>query len=139
MWHGIAAIADGKKLGEIGSAIQSYVRSQGPYGIVDGYGGHGIGTEMHMDPFVHNQRMLRDPGSRLRMRTGMALAIEPMLALGSKFTLVAEDQWTVVSRDGSPAAHFEQTVCLTEQGLWVTTAEDGGKAGLAPFGVAVHP
>jgi len=139
MWHGIAAIGDGKRLGEIGSAIQNYVRSQGPYGIVDGYGGHGIGTEMHMDPFVHNHRMLRDPGSRLRMRTGMALAIEPMLALGSKFTLVADDQWTVVSRDGSPAAHFEQTVCLTEQGLWVTTAEDGGKAGLAPFGVPVHP
>jgi methionyl aminopeptidase len=139
MWHGIAAIQDGKRLNEIGSAIQNYVRSQGPYGIVDGYGGHGIGTEMHMDPFVHNHRVQRDHWARVKMRTGMALAIEPMLTLGTKFTVECDDQWTVVSRDGSPAAHFEQTVCLTERGLWVTTAEDGGKAGLAPFGVTVHP
>ena len=138
MWHGIAAIQDGKRLGDIGTAIQSYVRSQGPYGIVEGYGGHGIGSQMHMDPFVHNHRSM-DRGSRLKMRPGMALAIEPMLTLGSKFTLELDDDWTVVSRDGSPAAHFEQTVCLTEQGLWVTTAADGGKAGLAPFGVTVHP
>jgi methionyl aminopeptidase len=136
MWHGIAAIQDGKRLGEIGRAIQGYVRSQGPYGIVEGYGGHGIGSEMHMDPFVHNHRtMERGP----RMQVGMALAIEPMLAAGSKFTLEANDGWTVLTRDGSPAAHFEHTVCLTEQGLWVTTAEDGGKAGLAPFGVTLHP
>jgi methionyl aminopeptidase len=138
MWHGIAAIQDGKRLGEIGAAIQSYVRSQGPYGIVEGYGGHGIGSEMHMDPFVHNHRSM-DRGSRLKMRTGMALAIEPMLTLGGKFTLEASDGWTVVSRDGSPAAHFEHTVCVTEQGLWVTTAQDGGKAGLAAFEVRLHP
>ena len=62
-----------------------------------------------------------------------------MLTAGSKFTLEGNDGWTVLTRDGSPAAHFEHTVCLTEQGLWVTTAEDGGKAGLAPFGVTVHP
>ena len=136
MWHGIAAIQDGKRLGEIGRAIQSYVRSQGPYGIVEGYGGHGIGSEMHMDPFVHNHRtMERGP----KMVVGMALAIEPMLTAGSKFTLEGNDGWTVLTRDGSPAAHFEHTVALTEQGLWVTTAEDGGKAGLAPFGVTVHP
>jgi len=137
MWHGIAAIRDGRRVSDIGAAIQSYVRSQGPYGIVEGYGGHGIGSEMHMDPFVHNHRVtgMRGP----RMRVGMALAIEPMLTLGSKFTLEGDDGWTVVSRDGSPAAHFEHTVCLTEQGLWVTTAEDGGKAGLAPFGVTLHP
>ena len=74
-----------------------------------------------------------------RMRVGMALAIEPMLTAGSKFTLGANDGWTVLTRDGSPAAHFEHTVCLTEQGLWVTTAADGGKAGLAPFGVDGAP
>jgi len=131
MWHGIAAIQDGRRLGEIGRAIQGYVRTQGPYGIVEGYGGHGIGSEMHMDPFVHNHRTM-DRGPR--MRVGMALAIEPMLTAGSKFTLEGNDGWTVLTRDGSPAAHFEHTVCLTEQGLWVTTAEDGGRAGLAPFG-----
>lgn len=137
MWHGIAAIGEGRRIGEIGAAIQTYVRSQGPYGIVEGYGGHGIGSQMHMDPFIHNHRSM-DRGSRLKMRTGMAVAIEPMLTLGTKFTLEAEDGWTVLSRDGSPAAHFEQTVCLTEQGLWVTTAEDGGKEGLAAFAVPVH-
>jgi len=138
MWHGIAAIKDGRRVSDIGEAIQGYVRSQGPFGIVEGYGGHGIGTEMHMDPFVHNHRTtggLRSP----KMRVGMALAIEPMLTLGTKFTMETDDGWTVVSRDGSPAAHFEHTVCLTERGLWVTTAADGGKAGLEPFGVAVHP
>jgi methionyl aminopeptidase len=137
MWHGIAAIQDGRRVSDIGEAIQGYVRSQGPYGIVEGYGGHGIGTEMHMDPFVHNHRTtgMRSP----KMRVGMALAIEPMLTLGTKFTMETDDGWTVVSRDGSSAAHFEHTVCLTEQGLWVTTAADGGKAGLESFGVAVHP
>jgi methionyl aminopeptidase len=141
MWHGIAAIRDGRRISDIGAAIQDYVRSQGPYGIVEGYGGHGIGTEMHMDPFVHNHRTGGPRGARLspKMKTGMALAIEPMLTLGTKFTMEMDDGWTVESRDGSPAAHFEHTACLTEHGLWVTTAADGGKAGLEPFGVPVHP
>lgn len=137
MWRGIAAFRAGARLNDIGRAVQRYARGQGRFGIVRDYGGHGIGTEMHMDPFVHNHRTtgMRSP----KMRVGMALAIEPMLTLGTKFTIETDDGWTVVSRDGSPAAHFEHTVCLTEQGLWVTTAADGGKAGLESFGVTVHP
>jgi methionyl aminopeptidase len=74
-----------------------------------------------------------------RMQVGMALAIEPMLTLGHKQTAELDDGWTVVTRDGSSAAHFEHTVAITAQGLWVTTAFDGGKAKLTELGVPVHP
>jgi methionyl aminopeptidase len=136
MWHGIAAIKPDDRLNNIGRAVQSYVRKQGPYGIIEGYGGHGIGSEMHMDPMVYNHRTM-DRGPR--MKVGMALAVEPMLTTGRKQTMELSDGWTVVSVDGSHAAHFEHTVAITEQGLWVTTALDGGHAGLAPFGNRVHP
>jgi methionyl aminopeptidase len=136
MWQGIAAIKAGERLNNIGRAIQSYVRTQGMYGIVEGYGGHGIGSQMHMDPMIYNHRTL-DRGPK--MQVGMALAIEPMLMLGHKQTAELDDGWTVVTRDGSSSAHFEHTVALTEQGLWVTTAFDGGKAELGRLGVPVHP
>lgn len=136
MWHGIAAVKQGERINDIGRAVQTYIRGQGPYGIVEGYGGHGIGSQMHMDPMIFNHRTM-DRGPR--MRVGMALAIEPMVTLGNKATRELDDGWTVVTRDGSSAAHFEHTVAITEQGLWVTTALDGGKAALAPFGVALHP
>ena len=136
MWRGIAAIKAGDRLNNIGRAIQSYVRTQGMYGIVEGYGGHGIGSQMHMDPMIYNHRTI-DRGPK--MQVGMALAIEPMLTLGHKQTAELDDGWTVVSRDGSSAAHFEHTVALTEQGLWVTTAFDGGKAELERLGIPAHP
>jgi methionyl aminopeptidase len=136
MWHGIAAIRAGDRLNNIGRAIQTYVRGQGLYGIVEGYGGHGIGSQMHMDPMVFNHRTI-DRGPK--MQVGMALAIEPMLTLGHKQTVELPDGWTVVTRDGSSAAHFEHTVAITEQGLWVTTAVDGGRERLTALGVPVHP
>jgi methionyl aminopeptidase len=136
MWQGIAAIKAGERLNNIGRAIQSYVRTQGMYGIVEGYGGHGIGSQMHMDPMIYNHRTL-DRGPK--MQVGMALAIEPMITLGHKQTAELDDGWTVVTRDGSSSAHFEHTVAITEQGLWVTTAFDGGKAELGRRGVPVHP
>jgi len=136
MWQGIAAIKAGDRLNNIGRAIQSYVRTQGMYGVVEGYGGHGIGSQMHMDPMIYNHRTI-DRGPK--MQVGMALAIEPMLTLGHKQTAELDDGWTVVSRDGSSAAHFEHTVALTEQGLWVTTAFDGGKAELERLGIPAHP
>jgi methionyl aminopeptidase len=136
MWRGVAAIKAGDRLNNIGRAIQSYVRTQGMYGVVEGYGGHGIGSQMHMDPMIYNHRTI-DRGPK--MQVGMALAIEPMLTLGHKQTAELDDGWTVVSRDGSSAAHFEHTVALTEQGLWVTTAFDGGKAELERLGVPAHP
>ena len=136
MWQGIAAIKAGERLNNIGRAIQSYVRTQGMYGIVEGYGGHGIGSQMHMDPMIYNHRTL-DRGPK--MQVGMALAIEPMITLGHKQTAELDDGWTVVTRDGSSSAHFEHTVAITEQGLWVTTAFDGGKAELGRRGIPVHP
>jgi methionyl aminopeptidase len=94
------------------------------YGIVDGYGGHGIGTEMHQDPHILNHGR---PGKGPFLVPGMALAIEPMLTMGSPRTLELADGWTVVSVDGSIAAHVEHSIGLYEDGAWVFTAEDGGR------------
>ena len=139
MWAGIAAAARGAasgrgRLSDVSSAIEVAIRKAGRYGIVDGYGGHGIGTEMHQDPHVLNYgRAGRGP----RLVPGLALAIEPMVTLGGPDTRELADGWTVVTTDGSYAAHWEHTVAITEDGPWVTTAEDGGFARLAELGVKV--
>jgi len=119
MWRGIAAARAGGRLSDIGSAVETYVRGQGPYGIVAEYGGHGIGTEMHQDPHVLNHGR---PGKGPELRVGMALAIEPMVTLGRPQTEVLEDDWTVVTVDGSLAAHFEHSIAITEAGPKVLTA-----------------
>ena len=140
MWHGIAALAAGRRLHEVGSAVEDLVESRaqdggahGPpgYGIVEEYVGHGIGTAMHQDPQVPNYRV-RDKG--VRVRAGLVVAIEPMLTRGSPATRVLEDDWTVVSTDASRAAHFEHTVAVADDGLWVLTALDGGREQLARLG-----
>jgi len=90
--------------------------------------GHGIGSEMHMDPPVPNYgRAGRGPV----LAEGMALAIEPMLVLGDPQTVLRDDGWTVVTADGTWSAHFEHTVAITADGPWVLTAEDGGSSGFA--------
>lgn len=134
MWRGIAAIVLGERLNAIGAAIEDLVDDR--YGIVEGYGGHGIGTEMHQDPHVLNYRT-RDRGPR--MRAGLCLAVEPMLTAGNPTTKILSDEWTVVTRDGSRAAHWEHSVALTDAGPWVLTARDGGAAALAAVGVEVAP
>ncbi len=126
MWHGIAAMTVGERLNAIGAAVEDHVADR--YGLVEEYGGHGIGTAMHQDPHVLNYRT-RDRGPRLR--AGICLAIEPMLTVGDPATRVLEDDWTVVTLDGGRAAHWEHSVALHEGGLWVLTARDGGEAGLA--------
>jgi methionyl aminopeptidase len=137
MWRGIAAVRSGERVNAVGRAVQAYVRAQDRhYGIVEGYGGHGIGSHMHMEPMVYNYRTV-DRGPKLRV--GMAIAIEPMLTLGRRQTRELDDGWTVETEDGSIAAHFEHTVAITEQGLWVTTAQDAGRAALDRFGIAAHP
>jgi methionyl aminopeptidase len=128
LWHGLAAARPGARLGDISHAVQRCVRSAGEYGIVEDYGGHGIGNAMHMDPPVPNQGR---PGRGPLLAEGMALAIEPLLVLGSPGTRLLDDGWTVVSEDGSPAAHFEHTVAVTAGGPWVLTAPDGGREGFA--------
>lgn len=130
MWAGIATLLVGGHLGDVGSAVEDDV--DGAFGIVEGYVGHGIGTTMHQPPEVLNYRT-RERGPRLKR--GLCVAVEPMLARGSPETRVLDDDWTVVTTDGSRAAHWEHSVALTEEGPWVLTARDGGRAGLAPHGV----
>jgi methionyl aminopeptidase len=113
-------------------AVEDFV--DGRFGIVEEYGGHGIGTQMHQAPHVLNYRT-RARGPKLR--PGICLAIEPMLTMGEPDTRVQPDQWTVVTADGSRAAHWEHSVALTERGPWVLTARDGGEAALAALGVRV--
>ncbi|MGI5147464.1 type I methionyl aminopeptidase [Plantactinospora sp. CA-294935] len=141
MWAGIRAAARGMlngrgRLTDISYAVERAVRAAGRYGIVEGYGGHGIGTEMHQDPHVLNHGR---PGRGPRLVPGMALAIEPMVTMGSPRTVELDDGWTVISRDGSIAAHVEHTMALLEDGVWVLTAPDGGRARLGDLVTAREP
>ena len=138
MWAGIAAYAKAKHVGEIGNAIEDYVRAQQgePLGILEDYVGHGIGSAMHQAPDVFNYRSgMRGP----RIKAGMVLAIEPMLVRGGIETRTLADDWTVVTVDGSNASQWEHSVARHKEGIWVITAPDGGAAGLAPFGVVPVP
>jgi methionyl aminopeptidase len=132
MWDGLAAAQAGTRLSDISHAIETSIRRSGRYGIVAGYGGHGIGSEMHMAPHILNYGR---PGKGPRLAPGMALAIEPMVTLGSRATEELDDGWTVVTEDGSWAAHWEHTVAILADGPWVLTAPDGGRAELSRRGV----
>ncbi|MBX9919451.1 MAG: type I methionyl aminopeptidase, partial [Mycolicibacterium frederiksbergense] len=112
MEAGIAAMVPGNRLTDVSHAIEvgthaAEARDDRKYGIVAGYGGHGIGREMHMDPFLPNEGA---PGKGPYLEVGSVLAIEPMLTLGTANTKVLDDDWTVVTTDGSRAAHWEHTV-----------------------------
>jgi methionyl aminopeptidase len=128
MWAGIAQAVPGRRLSDISNAVERSVRGSGDYGLIREYTGHGIGTEMHMEPPVRNYG---PPGQGPRLLTGMALAIEPMITRGGREVAELEDGWTVVSVDGSRAAHFEHTVAITAGGPWVLTALEGGKSAAA--------
>ena len=125
MWAGIAQAVAGRRLGDISHAVERSVRGSGDYGLIREYTGHGIGTEMHMDPVVRNYG---PPGQGPRLQSGMALAIEPMITRGGRHVTELDDGWTVVSADGSRAAHFEHTVAITPDGPWVLTAREAEKA-----------
>lgn len=132
LWDGIAAVTAGGRISDISHAVEQSVRAAGPYGIVTGYGGHGIGRQMHMEPHILNYGA---PGQGPKLVPGMTVAIEPMITAGSPDAVELDDNWTVVTRDRSLAAHWEHTVALLDDGLWVLTAEDGGRAELAARGV----
>ena len=135
MWRGIAAGKNGAKLSDIGHAIEEYTKSQGAYGILQEYGGHGIGTEMHQEPHVLN---FGKPGNGPVIVPGFVLAIEPMITRGSARTKVLGDDWTVVSADKSRGSHFEHTYAVMPDGKpFVLTAFDGGKSELSRLGVEV--
>lgn len=136
MWRGIAAARLGGTVGDISAAIEAYVRSTTSYGIVEEYTGHGIGSAMHQPPDVPN---LGRAGKGPKIVAGMALAIEPMLTAGDPANSVLADDWTVVTDDGSVACHWEHTMTVTENGIWVLTSPDGGEAMLAELGVPFGP
>jgi methionyl aminopeptidase len=135
MWRGIAAGKVGGRLTDISHAIESYINSQGTYGILREYGGHGIGQAMHEDPHILN---FGPANQGPLLEIGMAFAIEPMITLGTHKTKTLADDWTVVSTDGSRGAHFEHTFALLPDGKpFVLTAPDGGREKLASLGVEV--
>ena len=137
LWHGLAAARPGARLSDISHAVERSVRAAGKYGIVEDYVGHGIGSEMHMDPPVPNHGR---PGRGPVLAEGMALAIEPLLVLGDPATRLLADGWTVVSEDGGWSAHVEHTVAITADGPWVLTALAPPPAGvLVPAGIVRAP
>ncbi|REJ05824.1 type I methionyl aminopeptidase [Microbacterium bovistercoris] len=136
MWAGIAAMATASHIGQLGEAIQGYIESQGTYGILREYVGHGIGRKMHESPSVFNYRT---PDAGAEIRPGLVLAIEPMVTDGGEATFVEDDDWTVTTVDGSDGSHWEHSIARHADGIWVLTAADGGAAGLAPFGVVPVP
>jgi methionyl aminopeptidase len=133
LWQGLATVRAGARLSDISHAVERSARAAGEYGIVEDYVGHGIGSEMHMDPPVPSYGR---PGRGPVLAEGMALAIEPLLVLGSPDTRLLADGWTVVSEDGGWSAHFEHTVAITAAGPWVLTATAGPPAGALAAGAA---
>ncbi len=132
LWAGIGALAVGERLYAVGEAVEESIEAAGrtdrhDYGIIEEYVGHGIGRSMHEDPQIPNYAV-RDRGPVVR--AGFTGAIEPMVTWGESETRVLADDWTVVTTDGSRAAHWEHSVAVTDAGLTVLTAVDGGAARL---------
>ena len=115
--RGIAAAVPGNRIGDIGWAVQSYVEQFG-FGVVKEYVGHGVGQNLHEDPEVPNYGR---PGHGTRLVPGMVIAIEPMINMGTPAVRVLKNQWTVVTQDGKPSAHFENTIAITENGPVILT------------------
>ncbi len=117
LYAGIEQMRPGNVLDDISKAIEAVANREG-YGIVRQYGGHGVGHEMHEDPFLFNYSV----GDNTLIKSNMAIAIEPMLNLGGDDVVVSkEDGWTVSTKDGKPSAHFEHTVIATDDGPLITT------------------
>lgn len=139
MWAGIAALAQRGRLNDVGRAVEAAVEVASaaaghPFGIVEEYVGHGIGTAMHQPPDVLNYAA---SGRGIPLKAGMCLAIEPMVTRGSGATRELADGWTVVTTDGSRSAHWEHSVAVLEDGITVLTAPDAGAERLGVLGVDV--
>ncbi len=124
LWAGVGAVQPGGRLSDVGAAVEQVVLPHG-YGLVEDYTGHGIGRAMHEPPYVPNLAPA-GAGRGMVLEVGIVLAVEPMATLGSAQVRELDDGWTVVTRDGWPAAHWEHTVAVTADGPWVLTAFDGG-------------
>lgn len=118
MWAGVHQVRKGSRLGDIGSAVHEVGVAHG-YGVVEEYVGHGIGRKMHEEPQVPNYG---EPGKGMKLKTGMALCVEPMFNIGGRHAEVDRDGWTVRTADGTLSAHWEHTVAVTPDGPQVFTA-----------------
>lgn len=142
LWHGIARLATATHLNEVGEAIEEYIEANiapghnAPYGILEDYTGHGIGRSMHEEPPVFNYRVR---GRGPSVKPGLVVAIEPMMVAGNIDTVTRDDEWTVATADGKDSAHWEHSIAVHKDGIWVLTAHDGGAAGLAPLGITPVP
>ncbi len=141
MWAGVAAVANARRVGDIGAAVEDEVDALGAHlpksvtwhpELIEGYTGHGIGNHMHEDPTVYNYRTR---GRTAKIHPGMAMCIEPMVIAGDPSSAVLDDGWTVVTLSGNPAAHWEHTVAVGEAGISVLTSPDAGAAALARYGI----
>ncbi|HAL16687.1 MAG TPA: type I methionyl aminopeptidase [Anaerolineaceae bacterium] len=117
LYAAIAQMVAGNHVGDVSHAVQEHVEDRGLQ-VTREYTGHGVGREMHEGPQLPNYGI---PGRGMQLRVGMTIAIEPMVLIGSLFTRVLADQWTVVSRNGLPTAHYEHTVAVTETGPRILT------------------
>jgi methionyl aminopeptidase len=141
LYAGIAAMRVGGRLYSVGDAVEASVLAAAErdglvYGIIDEYLGHGIGEKMHMDPQIPNYTVA-ETGPKLV--SGFTGAIEPMVTLGTSDTRVLADDWTVVTTDGSRSCHWEHSVAVRDEGLWILTALDGGQAALEARGAPYAP
>ena len=119
LYKGLSVVKSGVKLNEVSKAIES-VAKEHHLGIVHELTGHGIGKEMHEDPYVYNYS---NNDSELILKTGMTIAVEPMFTLGKRNVWLLDDDWTIVTQDGSPAAHYEHTIVVTDDGYKILTGE----------------
>ncbi|WP_259346017.1 type I methionyl aminopeptidase [Curtobacterium sp. ME26] len=136
LWHGIAALAHARSLNEVGAVVEDAVDETGAWGIVEDFTGHGIGRSMHEEPPVFNYRVR---GAGPAVKPGLVVAIEPMITAGTIDSSTDDDDWTIRTLDGSDAAHWEHSVAVHADGIWVLTATDGGASGLVPLGVTPVP
>jgi methionyl aminopeptidase len=136
LWAGIAALATARNVNDLGASIEDAIDARGSYGIIEDFTGHGIGRSMHEEPSIFNYRVR---GAGKKVKPGLVIAIEPMVTLGTIETHTLEDDWTVVTNDGSDAAHFEHSIAVHDGGIWVLTAPDGGAAALSALGVVPAP
>ena len=120
LYEGLSKVKNGVKLGDVSNAIEEYATSH-KLGIVRELVGHGIGSHLHEDPEVPNYGT---KGSGITLKTGMAIAVEPMLNLGTRKVYVLDDDWTIVTGDDKPSAHFEHTIVVTDDGYEILTGDD---------------
>jgi len=119
LYVGLKELKAGVPLGNLSARIQQYAEKHG-LGVVRELGGHGVGHDVHEDPFVPNYGKY---GSGMILKKGMVIAVEPMLTAGDRHVAILDDDWTIVTEDGSPSAHFEHTVAITDDGYEILTGE----------------